>query len=101
MRMVSKKVLTALRRVSRARPASAPPAFAAPLICTPALLGSQFNPIFIDGDDLASANDVSTAVHNVPAGSKSHPLADSLCELPNNFCVAGPPFAAKPCYPVH
>ena len=102
MRVFSKKVLTALRHVRRARPAlliAAPtctlpqlicapkplPAIAPPLISGPLLLGSKFNPIIID--DLVDNESTDS--------SNSEFLADCLNRLSiNNPGTGSPPHMA-------
>jgi hypothetical protein len=51
MRLFSKKVVTALRRVSRARPTPLIAAASLPVIAVSAPLGTKANPILIDNDN--------------------------------------------------
>jgi hypothetical protein len=109
MRVLSKKVLTALRHVRRARPASliAAPAFfhlirapalspgiAVPLISAPAVLGSQLNPI--DVDNLTDDNFITENPHFSQSAIQPLPTPmanadpNSLTNSLRNLCINNP-----------
>jgi hypothetical protein len=87
MRLLSQKVLTALRHVSRARPISFIAALRAlPLLCAPALLGSRVNPIVVDDQPNEAVtfvvqSDEATFTDAIHDAASSTFLANSLQDL--------------------
>ena len=85
MRLVSTKFLTAMRRVSRARPApliARPGLATAPLISAPLLLGSPLNPIVVD--DSPDSEPVPYALTSIPVTSC---VADPTMETNSDFAA--------------
>src|SRR5258708_3365187 len=100
MRLFSRKVLSALRRVSRARPTSSvsvphlgfstrvPPATVAPLLCAPVLFGTLLNPIIVD--DPSDEGFVTDTANCAALTNSFHDLSVNVQETENPNHIAAP-----------